>query len=258
MSTMTGISGYIQTFVMPIVLLGIIYYVPVYFQACKGATPIGAGVDQLGLALLLAPSGMVSGILVKKTQKYRPQLWISWVLLTIGTGLLSTLDERSHKRNAIGFEVIAAVGLGILTTTTYFPVLAPLQVTQNGPALAYFMFLRNFAQVWGVTIGGAILQNELQKHIPSEFLLQFPQGTAVAYATIPLIPTLSEPLRDEIRAAFAASLKVVWEVLAGISALGLVTSIFMRGLPLHTAIDKDWILDNSKTDDRDQHELSST
>lgn len=100
-------------------------YVPVYFQACKGASPVGAGVDQLGVALVLAPSGIISGASVNKTQKYRPQLWLSWILLTLGTGLLSTLNEDTPKGHAIGFEVLVAVGIGILTTTTYFPVLAP-------------------------------------------------------------------------------------------------------------------------------------
>lgn len=55
------------------------------------------------------------------------------------------------------------MGMGILTTTTYFPVLAPrksrphiivqyadclsVPVSENALALAFFMFLRNFAQV---------------------------------------------------------------------------------------------------------------
>lgn len=40
--------------------------------------------------------------------------------------------------------------------------------------------------------------------------------------------------------AFAEALQVVWEVLAGISALGFVVSLAMKHLPLHTSVDKDW------------------
>lgn len=117
-----------------------------------------------------------------------------------------------------------------------------MPVTANASALAFFMFLRNFAQVWGVTIGGTVLQNQLQKRLPADFVAQFPQGTGIAYATIPLINSLPEPLKTEVRVAFAQSLKVVWEVMVGIAGAGLISSLFMKGLPLHTSTDRSWEL----------------
>jgi hypothetical protein len=141
-------------------------YVPVYFQACKGTSAIGTGVDLLAFALVLAPTGIISGLSVNKTGRYRPQLWLSWVLLLTGIAAYTSLHAESPRSTATGLLVIIAAGTGILTTTTYFPVLAPrkllscyaygffmltgrllVPVSANGPALAYFMFLRNFAQV---------------------------------------------------------------------------------------------------------------
>ncbi|TFY63949.1 hypothetical protein EVJ58_g2941 [Rhodofomes roseus] len=219
LSTITGISGYMQTFLLPIVMIGIIYYIPVYLQACKGASPIGAGVDMLSFSLIVAPVGLLGG-----------------------TGLLITLDADTPLGHTIGFIAPCALGCGLLAFSTYFPVLAPLHVSQNGLAIAFFMFLRNFAMVWGVTIGGTVLQNELPKHLPAAFAAQFPEGTVIAYATIPTISSLPEPLRTEVRQAFAASLKVVWEVLLGVGGLGLASSLAMKALPLHTAVDDKWAL----------------
>ena len=101
-------------------------------------------------------------------------------------------------------------------------------------------------KVWGVTIGGTILQNELHKHLPASFTEQFPQGTEIAYATIPTISSLSEPLRTEVRQAFAASLKVIWEVLLAIAGLGLLSSFLMKAVPLHNAVDEKWALQQHK------------
>lgn len=95
-------------------------------------------------------------------------------------------------------------------------------------------------QVWGVTVGGTILQNELTKKLPSEFLQQFPSGTSVAYSIIPVIPSLQEPLRSQVQLAFAESLVPLWKVLAFAGAAGMIGSFLMRGLPLHTAMDRDW------------------
>lgn len=121
-------------------------YLPVYFQACKGASPIASGVDCFGLALVSAPCGITAGLTVAKSRHYRPQLWFAWALILIGTGLLSTLTPDSSRAAGIGYVVPIGVGIGILTTTTYFPVLAPLPVSSNGLAVSLFTFFRNFAQ----------------------------------------------------------------------------------------------------------------
>jgi hypothetical protein len=47
-------------------------------------------------------------------------------------------------------------------------------------------------------------------------------------------------LKDEVRNTFADALRVVWQALLGISIAGLLCSIGMRQLQLHTEIDKDW------------------
>ncbi|KAI5119018.1 hypothetical protein M0805_001877 [Coniferiporia weirii] len=240
MSTRTSVSGYIQGFFMNFTLLGCIYYLPVYFQACKFASPIGSGVDIFGLGFTVMPFGVISGISVAKSGKYRPQLWFSWVVLIVSGGLLISLDADTSRGRYIGYQVLIGLGLGILMTTAFFPVLAPLPVSLNANALAFFMFVRFFSQVWGVTVGGTILQNELQKRLPAEFIQQFPSGTSVAYSIIPLIPSLEEPFRTSVRVAFAESLRVYWEVMTACAVAGLAASLMMKEVPLHTALDEDW------------------
>ena len=95
-------------------------------------------------------------------------------------------------------------------------------------------------QIWGVTAGGAIIQNELKNKLPASFLTQFPQGMEIAFATIPIIPSLEQPLRDEVRNTFGIALKMVWQVVLGISIAGILLNIGLKQLELHTNIDEDW------------------
>ncbi|KAK7442238.1 hypothetical protein VKT23_016208 [Stygiomarasmius scandens] len=243
MTSWTTISGYLQTFINSVVLFAIIYYLPVYYQACKGASPTRSGVDVFGISLVVAPFGIIAGILVAKFQRYRPQMWISWALIMIGMGCMSTLRAETTLSTTIGFQVLPGVGLGILVITTYFPVLAPLPVSANAQALAFFMFCRSFGSIWGITIGGTVLQNELQKRLSSEFLNQFPGGTSIAFQIIPIIHTLDAQLRDEVETAFAESLAVVWQVCIGIAGLGLLTSFMMGHYQLHTTTDENWAME---------------
>ena len=91
-----------------------------------------------------------------------------------------------------------------------------------------------------------MLQTQLSHRLPADFVQHFPGGVAIAYSAIPVIPTLDEPLRTQVRVAFADSIRVIWLVLIGIAALGLLSSVFMKGLPLHTQVDESWGIDEEK------------
>lgn len=93
------------------------------------------------------PFGLIGGLSVTKSGKYRPQLWLAWVSLIIAGGLMTSLGPDSSRGKSIGYQVFIGLGLGILMTTAFFPVLAPLPVSLNANALAFFMFVRFFSQV---------------------------------------------------------------------------------------------------------------
>ena len=61
-------------------------------------------------------------------------------------GLFSTLTEDSSKGVQVGYQILAGVGMGILLTTTVFPVLADVDVHLNANALAFYMFSRYMSQ----------------------------------------------------------------------------------------------------------------
>jgi hypothetical protein len=250
MGTITGCSGYLQTFVMPIVMMMIIYYIPVYFQACKSLSTIRSGVAILPLALVASPAGVVAGITVKMSNRYRLQLWLSWVCMVLGTALLTTIHATTALSHTLVFLAIVALGIGILTTTTYFPVLAPLPVESNALALAYFMFLRNFAQVWGVSLGGTVLQNALESQLPAAILNMVPasQRGTLQFSIIPQIRTLLPDLQVAVKDAFGESVALVFKVAAAIAGVGLLVSLPMKHLKLHTTVDERWALEERKAD----------
>lgn len=129
-------------------------------------------------------------------------------------------------------------------TATIFPTLAPLPVARTASALAFFSFARTFAQTWGVTIGSTVLQNRLARTLPAEFAAQFPSGAQIAYAAIPVIGGLKEPLQTEVRKAFAESLKTVWLVMVGMSGAGLLSVALMREVPMQQVTDETYGLED--------------
>lgn len=97
-----------------------------------------------------------------------------------------------------------------------------------------------------MAIGGAILQNGLLTKLPTAFTSLFPRGIEIAYATIPEIPNLDPALRETVQQAFATSLKTVWQVMLGVSALGLLSSLPMSHYELTTRLDEKWVKGQSE------------
>ncbi|CDO69089.1 hypothetical protein BN946_scf184992.g38 [Trametes cinnabarina] len=226
----TSISGYIQTFINPLVVLAIAYYLPTYYQSCRDASPVRSGVYILGLTLGLAPAIVATGVSVSITKVYRPQIWVAWVIYIVGMGVYTTMRADTRLAETIGIPILTGVGAGMLYLSrllTYFNLSG-----LNG----------RLSQVWGIAIGASVLQNELSHRLPSEFLERLPSGVDLTYAAIPTIRDLPPPLKDEVRQAFGESIAVIWKVMVGILAIGLISSLFMADVPLHDMKDEKWTL----------------
>ncbi|EJD49572.1 Mfs1.1 [Auricularia subglabra TFB-10046 SS5] len=242
-----GHRRYIATFINPFIVLSATYYLPVYLQACKGDGPVkSGGIDFLGVSVTLGPIGIIAGIVVAVVRKYRPAIWVGWIFLAVGMGLWSTFGKDDSSGKIVGYEVVASLGSGILYTVTYFPVLSPLPVSYNARALAFFAFIRAL-QVWGITIGATVLQNNLLDKLPAAFTVNLPEGIQIAYSAIPLIKKLEDQaLKDEVREAFAASVRVLWRFMIGAAGIGALTTLAMKEVPLHTYTDDDWALQDGE------------
>ncbi|KAM5544688.1 hypothetical protein V8D89_001586 [Ganoderma adspersum] len=240
----TSLSGYIGTGLHGFIVSAALFYLPVYFQACKDSSPVGSGVNVLPYSLSIAPFAIVAGGTATGMNKYKPQNVIAWGCIVIGMGLQSTLHADSATRNWIGFQIVAGIGFGMLFTATTFPILAPLPVELNASALSFFIFIRTFFQAWGITVGATVLQNQLQSRLPEAFLATLPQGVEISYAAIPQIKDLAEPMKAAVRAAFADSLGVLWEVMIGIAGVGFLTAWMMREVGLQQITDENWGLND--------------
>lgn len=91
----------------------------------------------------------------------------------------------------------------------------------------------------------------MKRKLPSEFLEQVTGGAdssnlELAYAVIPVIPTLSEPLKTQVRVAFAESLRLIWFVLLGVAGAGVLSLLLMREQEMADMTDDQWGMKEQK------------
>ncbi|CDO76345.1 hypothetical protein BN946_scf185011.g9 [Trametes cinnabarina] len=236
---------FFSAFIHGITSISAIFYVPTYAQACLGASSLRSSVDTLPIALVVPAFAMLSGLAIKSMNKYRPVIVLGWVLSIVGFGILSLLKADSSVGAWVGFQIVVAVGTGFVYTSTVFPILAPLSVSRNAAALAFFTFCRAFAQTWGVAISGAILQNQLKDKLPPAFTAQFPSGVQIAYAVIPTIGDLEPALRTTVRDAFADSLSVIWKTMAGLCGVAILSLVLLKEVPMVKHTDEKYGLEEA-------------
>ena len=94
-------------------------------------------------------------------------------------------------------------------------------------------------------MAGVILQNRLSSTLPTVFVSLFPGDVDIAFAAVPVIPSLEEPLRAEVQTAFAASLAIVWKVMIGVSGAGFLTVLLLREVPMTTHMDERFALEKA-------------
>lgn len=87
----TNAASYFETVFHGMILWCILYYLPLYYETVKGQTPILAGISLFPETFTVAPTAVVTGILITKTGRYRWAIWAGWFLTTLGSGLLCYL-----------------------------------------------------------------------------------------------------------------------------------------------------------------------
>lgn len=118
-----------------------IYYLPIWFQAVKGASATKSGIMILPTILSVVVGTMASGIIVSRVGYYVPFCYISSILMPIGAGLMCTFSPSTSSAKWIGYQIIFGLGLG-------FGAQQPLNAAQTvlgradiatGTSLIFFM-----------------------------------------------------------------------------------------------------------------------
>lgn len=90
----------------------LLYYLPIWFQAIKGSSPIRSGILILPMVIGIVVSSLSAGLLTKKLGYYTPWMILSSVLSPIGAGLITTITPSTSGGALIGYQALAGLGIG--------------------------------------------------------------------------------------------------------------------------------------------------
>lgn len=254
----TSIVVFINTFLQGIVIIAVLYFLPVYFQAVLLSNPERSGVQLLPMALLQIFFAIIGGVSLQKLGKYHALHGISFSGTVLGVGLLSTLGPSSSTALWVVYEIITAsfMGLGI-------PIMLPvaqarLKDSDAATSTALWGFLRTFGMVWGSVIPAAAFNNRFvdlastrieDAGVRATFAVQ---GQALQHAAAKEIAALAEPSRTQVIGVFSDSLKRAWLVLLAFPALAFLLVFLMEKVELRTELDTAYGVDHGESEDKEK------
>lgn len=105
-------AAYLSVVIHGMVVVGSLYYLPLYYEAVKGLSPILSGVALFPETFTVAPGAFIVGTLISRTGHYRWAVWSGWSITTLGLGLLYMLDVDTSTVKWIFLNLVVGLGLG--------------------------------------------------------------------------------------------------------------------------------------------------
>lgn len=210
------------------------YYLPLYLQSVKAASPFRSGLLILPLDLTEAGAAFICGLIMHKTGRYVEIMWFGLLFMTIGTGLYTLFTPSTSIAKVAGIEIIGGIGSGCLFEAPIIAVQAISSQEDTASATGTLTFIRNMATAMSLVLGGVVFQNGMDQRttslqssgLNSTLVDAFSDGKAAA--NVELIRTIQDPIqRGAVEAAFAGSLRNIWIMYTCFAGLGLIVSAFI-------------------------------
>ncbi|KAL3448964.1 major facilitator superfamily domain-containing protein [Aspergillus insuetus] len=230
----SNLACFLVDFTHGFAFLGAEYYLPLYFQSAKEASPFHSGLLIMPFILTESFTSLSVGILIHRTGRYQEVIWIGMAFVTLGTGLFINYDVSTTLGKIIGYQILSGFGCGLL----FFPPLIALQSNippkETASATATFGFVRNVAMALSVVLGGVVFQNSMimrTSHLRdaglSETLQEEFTGAEAAANVLSVKDVPDEFQRQVIKEAFAWSIRNIWILYTALAACGLIASFFI-------------------------------
>jgi MFS family permease len=221
------------------VFIAATYYLPLYFQTVLQTSPILSGVYVLPLVLSLAVGSAATGVIMKKTGRFRELIIGGMFLMTLGFGLFIDLKPYASWPRIIIFQLIAGLGIGPNFQAPLVAFQANIRPSDMATATATFGFVRQLATSISIVLGTVVYQNIMSQQSAQLLAFVGPRTTAIlsgsfAGSSKELVESLTPSQRGVVLGAYTFALNRMWIFYTAVGGVGLVLALFIRRRELST------------------------
>jgi hypothetical protein len=195
--------------------------------------PITNIIHQLPQCLLSGPFTAITGILIGKTHLTKPFNIIGWLLFVYGIIELNLLDADTSVFGWIVLNIPSGIGMGMLFASLSLATQASAEhradcsdeqrARVKAMAAGLNPFFRALGQAFGIAVGQAAFSNAILNRVGPDV----GRDVAGLIDSIKHLPK-SSSTKTMLSLAVVESLRVVWWILVGLTALVVMLTLFTK------------------------------
>ncbi|TPX16122.1 uncharacterized protein E0L32_004117 [Thyridium curvatum] len=145
--------------------LASVYYLPIWFQAVKGASAVDSGLMNLPMLIAVVVFSVIAGAVVTILGYYTPFMIASTVLMSVGYGLVSTFKPDTGRPMWMGYQIIAGAGVGLGMQQPLMAVQTVLDIADVPTGTAVIVFVQTLGGALFVSICQNVFTNKLVEYV---------------------------------------------------------------------------------------------
>ncbi|HVM55253.1 MAG TPA: MDR family MFS transporter [Acidimicrobiales bacterium] len=212
------------SFVLGVVMMGSMTFLPLFLQVVIGATPTTSGLLLLPMMGGVLVGSMLAGRLTTRWGRYRIFPIVGTGIAITGVITLSRLDVDSSRIHSSLGMVLLGFGIGMTMPTLTLAVQNASPMADMGAATSAVNFFRTLGGSIGVAVFGAVMASRVSD-IPSR-LLNSPAA----------IRALPEGQRTPIIDALADGVQAVFVVAIPVIVIAFALAWLLQDRPLRTTL----------------------
>ncbi|KAH8694979.1 putative efflux pump antibiotic resistance protein [Talaromyces proteolyticus] len=209
----------------------IVYYLPVWFQAIKGVSPVKSGIMNLPLVLSLVVGTIMAGVLVSKLGYFTPFMFLGTIFMSIGAGLLTTFTTTTNHPMWIGYQVILGLGIGFGMQQPSLAAQTILERKDVPTGASLMMLFQSLGGAIFLAVAQTVFDNGLVNRVQESLSGEHGQNIAqlVLQAGATGIRNLVSPADlPAVLVAYNSAITKAFYVAVGLSCASIFGALFME------------------------------
>jgi EmrB/QacA subfamily drug resistance transporter len=228
----------VASFAVAMVMFGSIIYIPVYAQGVLGVDATNSGLILMPLMLGLVVMGILSGLVITRTGRYKGVMVAGVTVMGAGLFLLTRLTWNSTQTQLTIAMVVLGIGLGMAMQQYTLVVQNAVARADLGVATASTQFFRNVGSTVGIAVFGTVMTSGLgaaiAAHQPAQAAARMPAGSVDAGSVLDpgALAGLPAGVADAVRQGLADQLHEVFLLALPLVLVVLLATLAIKPLPL--------------------------
>ncbi|OJD36677.1 major facilitator superfamily transporter [Diplodia corticola] len=240
-------------------MMGVVYYMPIWFQAIKGVSAVSSGLMLLPVVLSLVVGSILTGICVSRTGYYAPFLLASSAVASAGAGLLTTFTTSTDRPAWLGYQVLFGLGLGLGMQQANIAVQCVLPRADVPVGVTLVFFAQQLGGAVFVSVCQNVFTNELARGLRALATADFSPARIVATGATQLRNVVSDDAQlGAVLTAYNAALVKAFTVALAMTCLSVFGSSVIEWKNVKTVRDEEAVaLQNNKKEKENEKTVDS-